>query len=63
MAVDLQLSDDQAHELGTLLDGVLGDLSHEIAATDNAEYRLRLRERRDLLTAIRSGLEALSINQ
>lgn len=63
MAVDLQLSDDQAHELGTLLDGVLGDLSHEIAATDNAEYRLRLRERRDLLNAIRTSLEALSINQ
>jgi hypothetical protein len=63
MAVDLQLSDDQAQELRTLLDGALGDLSHEIAATDNAEYRLRLRERRDLLTAIRSGLEALSINQ
>jgi hypothetical protein len=55
--MNLELSADQARELHTLLDGVLGDLSHEIAATDNAEYRVKLRERRGLLSEIRNRLE------
>ena len=58
--MNLELSADQARELRTLLGGVLGDLSHEIAATDNAEYRVNLRERRDLLSAIRDRLESSS---
>ena len=62
MVMNLELSDEQARELLTLLGGVLGDLSHEIASTDNAEYRVGLRHRRDLLAAIHSSLEASAIS-
>ena len=53
----LDLDDQHADELRTLLDGALGDLSHEIADTDNASYRELLRARRDRLQHIRSELE------
>jgi len=55
--MDLELNHDQAEELRSLLDTALGDMSHEIAATDNAQYREQLRQRRDLLTTIRRSLE------
>ena len=55
--MELELNDDQARELHSLLGTVLGDLSHEIAATDNAAYREQLRQRRDLLTTIWHALE------
>ena len=54
--MNLELNDDEVDELRTLLDGVLGDLSHEIADTDNAKYRVGLRQRRDLLAAVRRNL-------
>jgi hypothetical protein len=54
--MDLQLNNEQAGELRSLLDATFRDLTHEISATDNAEYRAGLRERRDLLAAIRSQL-------
>ncbi|MGO9341578.1 MAG: hypothetical protein ACLP6E_03520 [Acidimicrobiales bacterium] len=63
MAMVLELSTDQARELRALLDGALGDLSHEIAATDNAEYRMIIRERRDILAAIRSNLETAAVDE
>jgi len=42
----------QCAELQRLLEGTLGDLSSEIADTDNAEYRAGLRERRSVLESI-----------
>ena len=56
--MQLTLSDTEATELHDLLDGSLGDLSSEIAATDNPGYRLVLKERRTRLKAIRAQLEA-----
>lgn len=58
--MNLTLSDDEAGELRSLLDTVLGDLSHEIAATDNADYRATLRQRRELVTSIRHALDVPS---
>lgn len=52
----LELDDAEAVELRTLLDAALHDLSHEIAATDNAGYREQLRERRRALEAVRTRL-------
>ena len=43
----IELTEAQCAELQRLLEGTLGDLSTEIADTDNAEYREGLRERRD----------------
>jgi hypothetical protein len=42
----LELTDEQVAALGELLREVLGDLSSEIAATDNPTYRDGLRSRR-----------------
>jgi hypothetical protein len=50
--MELELTDDQASELQLLLDGALGELSHEIADTDNPQFRQRLRDRRAALEAI-----------
>ena len=55
--MNLALSNEQVGELHLLLDAVLSDLSYEIAGTDNAEYRSKLRHRRQLLTSIRGELE------
>jgi CBS domain-containing protein len=43
-------------ELRTLLDDALRDLSHEIADTDNAEFRDMLRRRRERLQRVRDAL-------
>jgi hypothetical protein len=59
--MDLRLSDEQVGELQSLLDATLRDLSHEIAATDNADYRAGLRHRRDVLATIRSEIEAPTV--
>jgi len=48
----IELTDQQAADLGDLLRGALGDLSVEIAATDNAEYRKGLRERQASLQSV-----------
>jgi len=50
--VQIDLPDDQAAELRLLLDGALGELSHEIADTDNPRFRQRLRDRRSALEAV-----------
>jgi hypothetical protein len=55
-AVNLELSDSEQSELRTLLDQTLGDLSMEIADTDNPEFRRDLEGRRGSLQAIRSKL-------
>ena len=48
----IELTEVQCAELQRLLEGTLGDLSSEIADTDNAEYRAGLRERRNVLESI-----------
>ncbi|HLM96623.1 MAG TPA: hypothetical protein VK283_09915 [Acidimicrobiales bacterium] len=53
----IELTDAQAADLVELLRGALGDLSSEIAATDNAAYREGLRVRR---ASLESVLELLS---
>jgi hypothetical protein len=48
----IELTDEQVADLGDLLRGALGDLSSEIAATDNAAYREGLRARRASLEGV-----------
>ena len=55
----LQLSDDQARELDALLESTLGDLSYEIAASDNPRFRSALTERRRLLLGLDNHLKAV----
>ena len=57
--MQLTLTDTEATELRDLLDGALGDLSSEIADTDNPSYRLALKERRTRLQATRAQLAAV----
>ncbi len=52
----LTLRDGDLAELRTLLDDALRDLSHEIADTDNAEFRDMLRERRERLQRVKDAL-------
>jgi hypothetical protein len=59
--MELTLTDAEATELRDLLDGALGDLSSEIAATDNPSYRLALKERRTRLGAVRDRLEGAGL--
>ncbi len=54
--MELSVTEDEAVELRDLLDGSLGDLSSEIAATDDPSYRLHLRARRLRLQAVRDQL-------
>jgi hypothetical protein len=48
----IELTDEQGSDLGDLLREALGDLSSEIAATDNAGYREGLRARRASLEGV-----------
>jgi hypothetical protein len=57
--MELTLTETEATELRDLLDGSLGDLSSEIADTDNPAYRLALKERRTQLQAVRAQLAGL----
>ena len=52
----LHLGSDAVEELATVLRSVLGDLSSEIADTDNASFRRGLLERRRLLGGIAAQL-------
>ena len=54
--MQVELTEEQAEALRSTLDQALGDLSSEIAATDNAGYRSALQSRRDSLRAVRSQL-------
>ncbi len=54
----IELTDEQASDLAQLLREALGDLSSEIAATDNAAYREGLRARRGSLEGVRAKLES-----
>ena len=57
--MNLVITREQADELHGLLVLGLRDLSHEIAATDNAEYRAGLFERRQRLTEVSAVLGRL----
>jgi hypothetical protein len=50
--MNIEISEEQGAELHRLLESSLGDLSSEIAGTDNAEYRQGLRERRTVLESV-----------
>jgi hypothetical protein len=52
----IELTDEQALDLGELLRAALGDLSAEIAGTDNAGYREGLRTRRESLQGVLAQL-------
>lgn len=54
----LELTDEQASDLGDLLRSSLSDLSTEIAATDNAAYREGLRARRVSLEGVLASLDS-----
>jgi hypothetical protein len=51
--MDLSLTIDQVDALRLLLDEALGDLSYEIADTENPDYLTQLRDRRRRLNTIR----------
>ena len=54
--MDLHLEDDQIEDLHNLLLQVLGELSSEIADTDNPSFQRALRERRRRLQSIAQQL-------
>ncbi len=56
--VNLSLTEEQAAELAELVRSALGDLSSEIADTDNAVYRAHLNERRERLRQVMTALES-----
>jgi hypothetical protein len=55
--VRIELTEAQQAELRELLRATLADLSSEIADTDNATYRQRLRERRTILESVLTLLD------
>ena len=54
--MQLDLSDDDAGLLREILQSAIGDLSPEIADTDNPTYRRDLKGRRERLRAVLSQL-------
>jgi len=54
------LAADELDELLRLLHEALGDLSMEISATDNSEYRAALRARRDRLVSVDQKLQSIA---
>lgn len=52
----LDLTEELADELRSTLESSLGELSSEIADTDNPTYRRELRDRRERLVAIQTQL-------
>jgi hypothetical protein len=57
--INLELTEEQAAELKSLLDGSLGDMSVEIADTDNPRFRASLMQRRQQLTEVAGRLTRL----
>jgi len=56
--MELHLDETQARELHTLLADALGELSSEIADTDNPSFQRMLRDRRQQLQAILQGIDS-----
>ena len=59
--VHLDFTSEQAQTLLGVIDGVLGELSSEIANTDNASYRAALTHRRDVIREVRLALGAAGV--
>jgi hypothetical protein len=57
--MELALTIEQAQELASLLSSSLGEMSSEIADTDNPEFRARLHARRRLLAEVSEALGRL----
>ncbi len=57
----LDLSESQTEELRSCLEGVIRDMSGEIADTDNPGYRRQLMARREVLRSIHSQLDGPSV--
>ncbi len=57
----LDLSQELAEELRVTLEQVIGDMSGEIAGTDNPAFRRDLEVRRERLRSVRSQLDGASI--
>ena len=55
--MNLDVSQEDAEELRVTLEQVIGDMSSEIADTDNPAYRRALQARRERLRSIRSKLD------
>jgi hypothetical protein len=56
--VVIELSAEERDDLAELLAGALGDMSSEIADTDNPSYRAELMARRDRLRAVAERVSA-----
>jgi len=59
--MNLVVSHEQADELQGVLHLALRELTHEIAATDNAGYRATLQDRRRLLTEVAQLIDRLLV--
>jgi LPS O-antigen subunit length determinant protein (WzzB/FepE family) len=57
--MNLELTAEQAEAVEVLLRQYLPELSHEIAGTDNAEYRSKLTRRRKGLVEVQEALVRL----
>jgi hypothetical protein len=57
MPVQVELTNEELVALREALDNVLGDLSSEIADTDNPSYRADLNRHRDVLRQVRARLD------
>jgi len=60
--MNLTVTDAQARELRVLLEDSLREMSHEIAATDNAAFRSGLVDRRRLLSEVADELGRLVVH-
>ena len=56
--MEFHLDDEQASELRKLLTATMGELSSEIADTDNPAFKRSLRERRHQLRTIAQQLDS-----
>jgi len=61
--MQLELDQSEVEALRSLLSGALGELSSEIADTDNAAYARELRARRDLLRSVQERLSEGIVDQ
>lgn len=52
MAKSIELTDEQQQILMDMINTVLGDMSYEIADTDNSEFKDELKQRRNALKAL-----------
>jgi len=55
--MELELTNEEVVALREALDDVLGDLSSEIADTDNPNYRAGLSRHRDVIRQVRERLD------